>query len=423
MRPTLLKPASLLALCAILLLGGEAAHSEEDSANWSVKGFGTLGYAGTDTNALRFRRDKSEASGVDRGGAIDTDSRMGLQLDADLSDSLHVTTQWIARNMTGDFVEQNLEWAFVRWRILEGLNLRLGRMAEDAYLMSEYRNVGYTYPWMRPPHAFYASAIPNVFNGAELAQTFALGDGYLTLKGYGGYSGYSTQTSINTSAKIEMANFGGVVAYERSDWRARVSAWRGQFMNELDTAADSAGYLADPVLNLAWPGASSIVNSLTIKNKAIYYFSTGLAYDDGVWLGQTEGSYTLSENELTPSSVSGYVSVGRRFGKLTAYSVFGISKSVGGGGRNYVPRPLPQYDTLQVVWGDIKHALNQSVEEKSVSLGLRWDVYKNIDVKLEWDYFMLGGRISENDRWLQQPEGGPYPDTVNVWSVGVDFIF
>jgi hypothetical protein len=90
--------------------------------------------------------------------------------------------QWVARNHAGAFFEQNLEWAYLRWRPWNDLDLRVGRLGLDVFLLSDYRNVGYAYPWMRPPQEFYAPLFPYHLDGADIAQRFHLGEGFLTLK-------------------------------------------------------------------------------------------------------------------------------------------------------------------------------------------------------------------------------------------------
>jgi hypothetical protein len=60
------------------------------------------------------------------------------------------------------------------------------------------------------------------------------------------------------------------------------------------------------------------------------------------------------------------------------------------------------------------------VDEKSVSLGLRWDIYENIALKAQWSHYWLGQNGTQ--LWLEPPSG-PTPAEVNVWSLGVDFVF
>jgi hypothetical protein len=108
---------------ALFLLGSlpvftGPAIAENSQSSWSFKGFGTLAATGTDTDKIGFYRDKSQTQDA-RG--LTNDSRLGLQVDWKASDSLQATVQWAARDHAGDFIEQNLDWAFLRWRLTDDL--------------------------------------------------------------------------------------------------------------------------------------------------------------------------------------------------------------------------------------------------------------------------------------------------------------
>lgn len=385
---------------------------------WSIKGFGTLGAAGTDTDQLKFRRDTSQSNGVTRSGGIDVDSRLGLQLDADLSSSLHTTVQWVARSHDGDFFEQNLDWAFLRWRFRPDLDVRLGRVGFDVFMLSDYRNVGYVYPWIRPPHEFYAGLPPYHFDGADVAQRFAVGDGYLVAKGFAGYS--FNQLPAGTAGTYDSGSVvaGGSLAYESGNWRARIGYAYTQARKEPPLGGLTSA-LRSPGIDVIWPGASSLAEDLSVTGRLVHYSSVGLAYDDGTWLAQIEGAYIDSEINLFPTVANGYLSAGRRFGAITLYSLFGIAHTLYD--RIDVPAPLLPAPELLALRDAVDATLNgNGVDQKSVSLGVRWDVHENIALKTQWSHFWLGENGSQ--LWVE-PSAGPTPDNVNVWSVAVDFLF
>jgi hypothetical protein len=158
---------------------------------------------------------------------------------------------------------------------------------------------------------------------------------------------------------------------------------------------------------------------MATKNKAVYFNSIGLTYDDGLWLAQMEASYIHSELSVYPSVASGYFSAGRRFGKVTLYSLLGISESLND--RVNVSNPLFPDPAVIQLRNAADQALNYNgVDEKSVSIGLRWDVHEHIALKTQLSHYWLGNNGAA--LWLK-PASGPTPDTVNVWSVGMDFVF
>ncbi|OAI23173.1 MULTISPECIES: hypothetical protein [Methylomonas] len=409
----------ILLTAAFLVFSAMAGFANDAYPNFTVKGFGTVGVSGTDTDRIGFRRDVKQSTGVTNGWGFDNDSRLGLQLDTDLNESWHATVQWVARNTTGDFFEQNLDWAFLRWRPVDDLDIRVGRLGFDVFMLSEYRNVGYAYPWIRPPHEFYGGIPVYHFDGADIAKKFAVGEGTLTIKAFSGYNFVQVPVGISNSADQGSLNVGGKLAYEYGNWNARIGYAYAVNALELAPLQPLLDSLNSAPVNAVWPGAQSFSQRISGKNKSVHYSSIGLAYDDGLWLAQMEASYVNSDIGVFPSVASGYFSAGRRFGKVTLYSLFGISESLNS--QVNVSNPLVPVPSVIELRNATDQALNNSgVDEKSVSLGLRWDVYENIALKTQWTHYWLGNNGAA--LWLQ-PESALTPDTVNVWSVGMDFVF
>jgi len=406
-----------LLTAAFLLLSAMAAFAKDTYPNFTVKGFGTLGASGTDTDRLGFQRDTKQTPGVSNNWGYGTDSRLGLQLDVDISKSWHATAQWVARNNTGDFFEQNLDWAFLRWRPVDDLDIRVGRLGFDVFMLSEYRNVGYAYLWMRPPHEFYAGLPVYHFDGADIAKKFAIGGGTMTIKAFGGHSFIQIPAGL-VSQDESLTVAGGKLAYEYGNWNARIGYSYSLNNSEL-APPPLLGALNSPAVNAVWPDAQSLSQQMITKNKVVHFSSIGLAYDDGIWLAQMEASYIHSDLSVYPSVASGYLSAGRQFGKVTLYSLFGISESLNN--RINVSNPLFPVPAVVELRNGVDRALNNNgVDEKSVSLGLRWDVHENIALKTQLSHYWLGNNGAA--LWLK-PESGSTPDSVNVWSVGMDFVF
>jgi hypothetical protein len=406
-----------LPVCAQILLLVLAAGPAW-AIDWSFKAFGSMAAIGTDTGNIGFRRDFTQSVGATSDWRGDIDSRLGVQVDADIDQEFHATVQWVARNHAGNFIEQNLEWAFLRWRPRDDLDLRMGRLGFDAFLLSDYRNVSYAFPWMRPPTEFYAPIFAYHFDGADIAKKFNVADGYLTLKGYGGYSATETMDKSGTSlSRLEGALFGVNLVYETGNWRTRLGFARIQPTQ--DVRINALGLIDNPMTFAVWPGVQSIIDNLTVKNKPLHYSSIGLSYDDGVWPLQAEAAYIDSNIAALPSMATAYLSVGRRVSTVTLYSLFGIAESVNR--RVVLPEPL----TPNPVLLDLKNSIDQTingngVDQLSLSLGGRWDVYNNVALKAQWSHFWLGS--NGNFFWLQS-DAVATPKEVNLWSFGVDFVY
>jgi hypothetical protein len=395
-----------------LALGLALASLPASGVDWSFKAFGTLGGIGTDTDKLGFRRDFTQESNATNAWVGDIDSRLGLQVDADFSPEFHATVQWVARNHEGDYLLQNLDWAFLRWRPRDDLDIRLGRMAFDGFLISEYRNVGYAYLWMRPPVEFYGQIANYNLDGLDITKRFNLGDGYLSVKGYAGHTLQSQAYNIDLDALL----FGGNVVYETGDWKFRLGYMREK---QLDHGLiKSLGLLGGVLGKQLWPGIQPLVNEWGSVNKLVHYTALGMVYDNGVWPVQAEAAYTDSNFLEFPSILSAYLSVGRRFGKVTPYALYGVAESLNH--HTNIPDPVvPLKPLINLKYGYEAIINNKGVDQMSLSLGTRWDVYENIALKAQWSHFWLG----EDGNLLWMRLGSPQPKQVNVWSFGVDFVY
>ena len=89
---------------------------------------------------------------------------------------------------------------------------------------------------------------------------------------------------------------------------------------------------------------------------------------------------THSDSPLFSSQTSAYLSFGWHFSSVTLYTLFGIAHSF-----EYnvdVPEPVIPNAGFQEIHDTIDAFLNQNgIDKKSISLGVRWDVYPNIALK------------------------------------------
>jgi hypothetical protein len=408
----------VLAVLIVLIEPLRVHAASDDYPTVQFRGFGTAALGGTDTDRLGFRRVNNQRRGLTRSWGFDNDSRLGLQLDVDFSRTWHAGVQWVARNHVGDFFEQNLDWAYLRWRPLDDLDIRLGRLGLDLFFLSEYREVGYAYPWIRPPHEFYAANPVYHFDGADVSKRFRIGDGHLTAKLFGGYAYYQLPIYKTDVLNGGVTLLGGNLVFERGNWRARIGHVFATQETELPLQ-ELRSAMHSPDLNAVWPAARALSAELRTRGNYAQFSSVGLAYDDGTWLAQAEAHYTDSNMSVQPNVLGGYLSLGRRIDAVTLYSVYGTSHSLHH--QINVPMPAIQTPDLMEIWKGVDTAFNgNGLDQQSATVGVRWDAYRNVAIKAEWNHYWLGqhGTVLWDD-----PGTGDVPHNVNVWSFGVDFLF
>ncbi len=106
-------------------------------------------------------------SEIDNRGSYN-DTSFGLNIGIDLEEGLKLAAQ-----LWGHEKAMELDWAFASYQLNEAANLAVGRLKYPANLVSEYHDIGYLYPWIRPPREIYshsdssATMSLEAFNGAR----------------------------------------------------------------------------------------------------------------------------------------------------------------------------------------------------------------------------------------------------------------
>ena len=133
------------------------AQTAEPVSSLRFSGFGTLGAVHADVSEpWGFRRDASQP--LHQGGVRgDVDSRFGLQANYAIDNQLEFVGQvQLKRRVSESKPSDSLEWAFASYRPTSDLTIRVGRTSPDIFLLSDYRSVGFAYPWVRPNVETYA---------------------------------------------------------------------------------------------------------------------------------------------------------------------------------------------------------------------------------------------------------------------------
>jgi len=152
---------------------------------------GDIQWHGYLTSAIMISSDGNYSGGISDVGGVE-DTRMGLNISTQVDESLSFAAQIDAKG-SGDF-KMVLDWAFANYDVNENTTLRFGKIKYPVGMYNEYIDIGYTYPWVRPPEAFYnQSAV-----GPNLTR--------ISYQGFGAdFRAYSGDTELGFTL------FGGVV--------------------------------------------------------------------------------------------------------------------------------------------------------------------------------------------------------------------
>lgn len=403
-----------------LLLALAAPAVADDGLRLS--GFGTLGYAYDSRSDIAPARDISQQprDGFRTGPGWRLDSRLGVQLEYRLSPGVDLVGQFVVRDHFDSDADSVTELAYAAFRPHPQLDLRAGRINYDAFLMSDHRNVGYAYPWVRPPAEFYGWIPIFSLNGGDLAYTFDAGDARWRLKAQAG----NTRLAIPIGDGYDFKGdhlLGLSLSRETAHWRLKAAYSQFTVGSEVPALTPLHGGL-NQVAAAAVPGisgeAARLRRELSFEGARITYATLGAAYDDGTWLAQAEIGRSTASADIVPHADMAYASLGHRFGDWTPYLLAGRSRP--GNDRRHAANN----------WGAFNATLRDPalftvnttrIEQDTLSLGTRWDVHRQAALKLQWDHTRI--RPSGYGLWWRDLAINERSSRVNLLSVTLDFIF
>jgi hypothetical protein len=387
-----------------------------------VSGFGTLGYANDDRSDLSPNRDLSQKAknGAATGASWRLDSRLGVQLEYSVNRSMDLVGQFVVRDQYKSDVESVTELLYLSFRPHTRLDFRVGRINFDAFLMSDHRNVGYAYSWVRPPAEFYAWIPIFSMNGIDAAYNLQSKDVHWRIKAQAGNS--SVTLPIVNGYKFKAQNMLGLSVTRQSElWRIKASYSQLKIDDDVPAFAPLHQGL-DFVVAVSMPAVSAeaadLIRQLSYKNARIKYTTLGAVFDDGIWLAQAEIAHTATSAEAIPHGEVGYVSVGRRIDDWTPFVLLSAS------------RPKNKVHVATNDWGVFNSSLrdpavfsvNQTrIEQRSLSIGTRYDFTNQMALKLQWTHSVI--KPFGYALWWTEPQRFDKTTRVNQISASFDFTF
>jgi len=407
-------------LAGLLLLAAGSAALADDGLR--ISGFGTLGYAYDRRGDIAPARDigQKPRNGPSTAPGWRLDSRLGVQLEYRLGQNVDLVGQFVARDHFKADADSATELAYAAFHPVPQLDVRIGRINYDAFLMSDHRNVGYAYTWVRPPAEFYSWIPIFSVNGGDIAYTFPGDDVRWRIKAQAGSArlsipigdGYEfrARNLLGLSLTRGTATWQLKAAYSQFTVGSEVPAF-AQLHQGLDTVAAAAiAGVSDE--------AADLRHELTFKGARITYATLGGRYDDGTWLAQAEIGHTSSTSDVVPHGRMAYASIGRRFGNWTPYVGYGIS------------RPGNKRRTAANDWGGLNTTLRDPalfvvnttrIDQDTLSLGTRWDFHRQAALKLQWDRTQI--RPSGYGLWWRDLSINDRHSRVDLISLTLDFTF
>ena len=330
-------------------------------------------------SAVLAAHDQDQATyldGITRNISFDNDSKFGLQISAAVSSDMEVVAQFLAAGADNNYA-MDVEWAYLDYALSENFNLRGGKVKQPVFLISDYFEVGYAYPWIRPPQEVYGNNPINTIIGMEALYQINFSSLSITLQPYlgsnsdavpgtGGVVSFNAEKFVGMAFMLNSRNFTFQMSYMQTDV-------------ETITADSSSPYNANGNANMASAGLSW----------DIFNF---VGYTEYVTRDITDESANSMEG-LFPDQDAYYMTLGYRIGKYLPHITYASSESfaVAGG--------MP------------------GVNQESTTLGLRYELNSNAAFKMEYQQI---DPVTGEGGWFS---GSVTDDKAQMISMAIDVIF
>jgi hypothetical protein len=387
-----------------------------------ISGFGTGALTWTNTDKAEFAR-PNQASGAGKDVTTGVDSNFGVQADYAVNSWLSVTGQGLVRKDAQDDFGAELAWAFAKAKVSDDVAIRVGRMGVPAFMISDYRNVGYANTMLRPPAEVYSQMLFNTVDGADVIWQHSYGDTTYTAQFAVGKSkvdiagGPSLEGRRLTALNLVAEHGPLTVRFGRVDGRLTLnhSASLTTLLNTLNTVA--AGY--------KFPQAAQLATDIDVRDKKASFTSLGATLDWNDIVVQSEYAKRKTDSYINDTT-SWYVMGGYRIGKFLPY--YSHAKlSIDGNVHNGMPAACPAgypaacTPTLVALNGIVSNLRYTGVsqgEQQTDTIGLRWDFRSSVALKVQFD------RVRPNKAagLLINAQPG-FKGPVTVGAVALDFVF
>lgn len=398
-----------LSTAACLACAGAALtvpHSSLAETTFKASGYGTLAGTITDETGYKFRSSMNQSEGADKGFDFFTDSKLGLQGVANFGNGFSVTGQLLGQrrrtdgsgNSNSDF-DVGFEWLYAQYSPTSNLDIRAGRVVLPAFMISDSRNVGYSQPWLRAPMSVYAGMPLTNLDGGQINLRIPMGSAIFTVQPTYGRSSYNLASGTPV---------GPLVIKDRSKWVAGLN-----FSVEYGDWLVRAGQVRSrtPELDLRLFGAAQPGITYDMEDT---FTTAGIQFDNGSAVAMAEWTRRKMSDMPLTSGLGGFLETAYQ---NTGYAGRPLAKNqafyVAGGWR--FGKVLPM-----IAFGQTRNMMS-GLKNREISGSVRYDFMNNVAFKAQLTRY--NARDSQAFVTAAPAGSADYDKKINVFSVGLDFVF
>lgn len=439
MKNAQINPASITSWCSLTLIiyltmaiMNLQSVFAWDMSNFDLSGFGTLSISMDDRSDMTALRDGNQSfkNPHDSDVSIVRDSNFGLQATYRFSSKLNAVLQGILREQVNQDIENAIHLGYLGYQPFPWLKLRAGRMGYDVFLMADNRNLGYGYPWVRPPIEFYGWLPFFHVDGGDITLYLDRPESQWQFRLQYGTHGFSLKIDDTFLYEVDTENMVAASLTRKSGpltLKASVSSFKltndMPFLIPFRQNLEAVANASDGLFPAIHDEASQLAKHLTYKGVGMDYYSIGGTYDDGDWIIQAELAHSSSDTDVVANGNCGYIALGHRLGDWTPYAIYSIFHPV-----HDVRDPIedwsvlgnPDLLALQAMGSRLINSFR--MRQNTLSVGIRWDFNFYAALKLQWD--MIQTHSYGHLMWYRDYDNAAdHASRVGMGTLSLDFFF
>lgn len=379
----------------------------------SLRGFGTLGVARSTNGNAEVTRDILQPDGVSNHWSGKIDSIFGVQANYTFSDAVEGVVQAVSSyNYRGNFAPK-LSGAFLSYTPNAYLSLRGGRVGTDFFMHGDSRLIGYSQLVVRPNIDYFSTLPFSYLDGLDAQVTLPARSGLLLGKVYFGALREQVPYPDGFFDLRGAQTVGAYVDYQVEHWQWRVGYGQIRFNH---TMAAPIGDLRAALESTGVPSARAVAAELDPRGTHARYYSFGTRYDNGPFIAQLMlGQFRYQSAAISDQNSSMFLA-GYRYGEWTPFLGFSRVKSR----TKHLATGLPNVGAGLAINESLATVLADShANQRTYSMGIRWDVQRNIALKFQADVI----RGSPDSIYPVRNESSRWNGKTNLFSIALDFVF
>lgn len=332
--------------------------------------------------------------GYDGSFSAGSDTTLGLQLSNRVADNATVTGQFIARS-SNDY-DVAAEWAYVSFNATDTIDVRVGRLRTPFYYYSDFLDVGFAYPWIRPPEQTYGDlSFLTTYDGFDIVNTRSLGDFDSVFQAFYG----RFDTDVDVSGEILDVD---IVDFLGANWALTYDfvTFRASLLHSEYTVENAAAL--EPLLQgLRAFSFDSVADALEINGEKGTFVGLGVNVDYNDFLFITELTQLSSDDASTYADYSSfYTTVAKRFDRFLVHFTYNQSET---DPDESIAAPLSGFVApvgVNLTEATVLQAVPDKIKEVDITVGIRMNVIDNTAIKLELTDFSIDQSGTKNNGLL-----------------------